>query len=91
MLQVAEYENFVRKNQDKKLLLLELGVGDMTPSVIKLPFWDMTSKLPDTFLIMVNLAKTSTPKHLEGKCMTVCGDLSVFLQELKNKYIEKGI
>lgn len=32
------YENFVRKNQDKKLLLLELGVGDMTPSVIKLPF-----------------------------------------------------
>lgn len=80
------YENFVRKNQDKKLLLLELGVGDMTLSVIKLPFWDMTSKLPDTFLITVNLAKTSTPKHLEGKCMTVCDDLSIFLQELKNEY-----
>ena len=82
-------ENCVSGIQDNKLLLLELGVGDMTPSVIKLPFWDMTSKLPDTFLITVNLAKTSTPKHLEGKCMTVCDDLSIFLQELKNKCIEK--
>ena len=49
----------------------------------------MTAKLPDTFLIMVNLAKTSVLEHLKGKCMTICGNLSVFLQELKNEYTEK--
>ena len=43
------YENFVRKNQDKKLLLLELGVGDMTPSVIKLPFWNMATNFQKHF------------------------------------------
>ena len=64
-------------------------MGDMTPSVIKLPFWDTTSILPDTFLITVNLAKTSAPEHLKGKCMTVCDDLSIFLQKLKNEYTEK--
>ena len=79
------YENFVRKYQDKKLLLLELGVGDMTPSVIKLPFWDMTAKFPDTFLVTVNLAKTSAPEHLKGKSLTICEDLSCFLQEVKQE------
>ena len=29
---------------DKKVVLLELGVGEMTPSIIKLPFWEMTYK-----------------------------------------------
>ena len=75
----------------QKLLLLELGVGDMTPSVIKLPFWDMAFKFSDVFLITVNQAKTSTPEHLKGKSMTVCKDLSCFLRELKNEYSSKKI
>ena len=77
------YENFVRKNQDKKLLLLELGVGDMTPSVIKLPFWNMADKFPETFLVTVNLAKESSPEQLKGRSLAVCEDLSLFLHELK--------
>ena len=77
------YEKFVRKNQDKKLLLLELGVGDMTPSVIKLPFWNMADKFPETFLVTVNLAKESSPEQLTGRSLAVCEDLSLFRHELK--------
>ena len=77
------YENFVRKHQKEKLLLLELGVGDMTSSVIKLPFWDMAANFPDAFLVTVNLAKAAAPEHLSGKSLAICGDLSCFLQELK--------
>lgn len=77
------YEDFVRRYHDKKLLLLELGVGDMTPSVIKLPFWDMTSKFPDTFLVTVNLEKASAPEQLKGKSLAIREDLSHFLQEIK--------
>lgn len=29
---------------DKNVVLLELGGGEMTPSIIKLPFWEMTYK-----------------------------------------------
>ena len=71
------------KNQDKKPLLLELGVGDMTPSVIKLPFWNMADKFPETFLVTVNLAKESSPEQLKGRSLAVCEDLSLFLHELK--------
>ena len=77
------YEDFVRENQNKKLLLLELGVGDMTLSVIKLPFWDMADKFSVTFLVTVNLTKESSPEHLKGKSLAICEDLSLFLHELK--------
>ena len=79
------YEDFVQKYCDKKLLLLELGVGDMTPSVIKLPFWDMTAKFPNAFLVTVNLAKSSAPEHLRGKSLTLCDDLAHFMHELRKK------
>lgn len=82
------YETFVQKYHERKLLLLELGVGDMTPSVIKLPFWDMTAKFPDTFLVTVNQAKASAPEHLHGKSLTVCDDLSHFMQALRREQNE---
>lgn len=80
------YEDFIWKYKDKKLLLLELGVGDMTPSVIKLPFWDMTAKFTDAYLVTVNLEKKSSPEHLKGKCLTICDDLAHFLKEIRRLY-----
>lgn len=80
-----KYESFVQTYHNKQLLLLELGVGDMTPSVIKLPFWDMTSKFSNTFLVTVNLAKSSSPEHLKGKCLTINGDLSHVLKQIRRK------
>lgn len=86
------YENFVRKNQDKKLLLLELGVGDMTPSVIKLPFWNMADKFPETFLVTVNLAKESSPEQLKGRSLAVCEDIyPSFCMNLRRICNEKNV
>ena len=39
---------------DKKVLLLELGVGEMTPSIIKLPFWELTAKNENVFYACLN-------------------------------------
>ena len=47
------YHRFLRHwimdQSDKKVLLLELGVGEMTPSIIKLPFWELTAKNENVF------------------------------------------
>ena len=48
---LGRYERFVRERSDRRVLLLELGVGEMTPGIITLPFWSMTAKLPDAHLI----------------------------------------
>ena len=77
------YEDFVKKYQNKKLLLLELGVGEMTPSIIKIPFWDMTVRFPNAYLVTINLSKSNAPEHLRGKCLSVCDDLSVALQNIR--------
>ena len=47
---LGRYERFVRERSDRRVLLLELGVGEMTPGIITLPFWSMTAKLPDAHL-----------------------------------------
>lgn len=58
------YENFIRKNADKKLVLLELGVGFNTPSIIRFPFEIMEKKLEKANLIRVNNQKYADENHI---------------------------
>lgn len=77
------YEQFLTEYGHKKLLLLELGVGEMTPSVIKFPFWQMAEKNPDTFLVSVNREAGNTPEFLTDKSMEFQMDLKEFSEYWK--------
>ena len=49
-----EYEKiskYIQKNKDRKILLIELGVGRMTPMFIQEPFWELTNSLKDAYYI----------------------------------------
>ena len=52
--QAQRYSNFVRTASDKRLLLLEFGVGFNTPVIIRFPFEQMAAKFPDTTLVRFN-------------------------------------
>lgn len=84
---VKRYEDFLAKylirQPEKKVLLLELGVGEMTPGVIKLPFWSMTEKNPQVFYACLNKKPSSAPEHLRGRSLYIAGDLSETLKLLK--------
>ncbi|NCB92476.1 MAG: NAD-dependent protein deacetylase, SIR2 family [Clostridia bacterium] len=84
---VSRYERFLEKyiieQPDKKVLLLELGVGEMTPSIIKLPFWDMTVKNRNVFYACLNEKKSSAPEHIKEKSLYIAQDLAVTLHDLK--------
>lgn len=62
-----------------RVLLLELGVGEMTPGIITLPFWSMTAKLPDAHLLSVNITGDSAPLQLGSKAEAIQADLSTLL------------
>lgn len=81
--QEKEYHAFLEKYRDQKLVLLELGVGEMTPSVIKYPFWNMIEKHPDTTLIAVNQKSEKIPEFLKARCIDVQDDITEFLEHLK--------
>lgn len=50
----GKYYDFVDEAKDRKLVLLEYGVGYNTPSIIRFPFEQMAASFPDTTLIRVN-------------------------------------
>ena len=52
--QAQRYSDFVRTASDKRLLLLEFGVGFNTPVIIRFPFEQMAAQFPDTTLVRFN-------------------------------------
>lgn len=79
---VQRYEDFVRKalaDKSKKVLFLELGVGEMTPGIITLPFWSMVERNENARLLSINLSHGSAPQHLGKRAKTLQGDLGVIL------------
>ncbi len=48
------YEKFISDNLDKKVLLLEFGVGFNTPGIIRFPFEQMTSQNKNWTLVRFN-------------------------------------
>ena len=90
---VRRYENFLKKylmnGTDKNVVLLELGVGEMTPSIIKLPFWEMTYKNEKVFYACLNQKKSSVPEHIKDKGIYIAGDLAETLRDLKENIVGK--
>ena len=90
---VRRYENFLKKylmnGTDKNVVLLELGVGEMTPSIIKLPFWEMTYKNEKVFYACLNQKKSSASEHIKDKGIYIAGDLAETLRDLKENIAGK--
>ena len=81
------YHRFLRHwimdQSDKKVLLLELGVGEMTPSIIKLPFWELTAKNENVFYACLNRESAHRPEHLRERNLYLQGDLAETLAALR--------
>ena len=52
--QADRYSRFIEKSYDKRLLLLEFGVGFNTPVIIRFPFERMAAQFPHTSLVRFN-------------------------------------
>lgn len=82
---LERYERFVSERGNGRVLLLELGVGEMTPGIITLPFWSMTAKLPDAHLLSVNISSGSAPLQLGSKAETIRADLGALLSAAQQR------
>ena len=84
--QVDRYHAFLRRwlleEAGKNVLLLELGVGEMTPSVIKLPFWELAARNEKVFYACLNREAAHAPQHLRGRSLYLQGDLAELLPAL---------
>lgn len=91
-LQGSKYEeeyqkisDYVEKHQKEKILLLELGVGRMTPMFIQEPFWNLTYSLPQAGYISINDKYDLLPEQIEDKGMVVIGNIADVLADVRKE------
>lgn len=77
-----KYREFLLENQNKKVLFLELGVGQMTPMFIKEPFWNMTYSWPDAYYVTINPNDALLPEQLEDKGLAIHEDIAAVLRDV---------
>ena len=76
------YQSFLKESKNKKILFLELGVGENTPVIIKYPFWKMTLENPNARYVCINLDNAYCSELIEKKSICIEGDIDVVLKEL---------
>jgi NAD-dependent SIR2 family protein deacetylase len=71
-----------------KILLLELGVGFNTPTIIRYPFERMSANQENTKLIRVNRDEPQSSIKVAGHAITAYSvDLALFIGELRKSFI----
>ena len=78
------HRRFLRRHlieSEDRLLLLELGVGEMTPAIIKLPFWELAMKNENVTYVCINTEKGSAPIHLGKRGIYINEDIASVLTE----------
>lgn len=84
--QDERYGEFLDNTKDKKVLLLELGVGFNTPGIIRLPFEQMIYNNNKWNLVRINKDNTSTFFDIEDKIIKIKDDINVvFSQKIHNQ------
>ena len=82
MKNAEKYRDFLRKNINKNILFLELGVGYNTPVIIRYPFEQMTYNLDKSTLVRVNKGMASVSKEIEDKSISIDEDINKVLRDV---------
>ncbi len=78
----ARYEAFLEQYKDKRLVLLELGVGGNTPVIIKYPFWQIALQNQNVTYACVNLGESACPEEIAPQSVCLDADIGKVLADL---------
>lgn len=76
------YGQFVEKYKNKRVLLLELGVGGNTPVIIKYPFWCFAMNNKRATYACINYGEAFAPKEIEDRSICIDGDIKAVLNAM---------
>lgn len=77
------HAEFLRRHQRLRVLFLELGVGDNTPSIIKYPFWKMMYENPIAFYVCVNFQEAFAPLEIRKRSLCIKSDIGSVLAAVR--------
>ena len=77
------YADFLEQNKDKKVVLLELGVGFNTPIIIRFPFEKMVRENPAYSLIRLNMDEAVVPECFGKRAIGIGGDMAKAIADIR--------
>ena len=80
----AHYADFLRGHRKEHVVLLELGVGFNTPTIIRFPFEKMVRENERWSLIRLNLDEAVVPESLGGRAVGINEDIARSIQDIKS-------
>lgn len=75
-----KYDDFIKNNVDKKVLLLEFGIGYNTPGIIRFPFEEMVFTHDNFKLIRFNDKYADVPGSIASKSISVSDNISEVIE-----------
>ena len=78
----SRYDDFLRRHEGVRVLLLELGVGANTPGIIKYPFWQMAARNPRATYACVNLGEAVAPVEIDRQSILIDADAGSVIRAL---------
>ena len=70
------YADFLDRNQSKKVVLIELGVGFNTPIIIRFPFEKLVREHVTYRLIRLNMDEAVVPESFGNRAIGIGGDMA---------------
>ena len=77
------YADFLEECKDKKIVLLELGVGFNTPIIIRFPFEKLVRENESYSLIRLNKDEAVVPESFGDRAIGIGGDMEKAISDLK--------
>ena len=76
------YAGFLEQHKDKKVVLLELGVGFNTPIIIRFPFEKMVRENSSYSLIRLNMDEAVVPESFGERAIGIGGDMAKAITDI---------
>ena len=77
------YAGFLEQHKDKKVVLLELGVGFNTPIIIRFPFEKMVRENSSYSLIRLNMDEAVVPESFGERAIGIGGDMAKAITDIR--------
>ena len=76
------YTKFLEDNANEEILYLELGVGYMTPGIIKYNFWNQMKKNKKAKYVSINLEESQAPEEIKDRSLIIAGDIDEIIDKV---------
>ena len=81
----VRYGAFLKEHKADKVVLLELGVGFNTPTIIRFPFEQMVRENRDWALIRLNLDEAVVPESFGSRAVGINDDIARSLEDIRRE------